>query len=128
MYIDIWNSLHPDADRDDFRKRKEHRAGNTLEALRANRAQDFAELNRSFAPLNELLRHQPFVSGDAPAYADYIVFGTLQMPRCLNGVEVLSSEQDAAIKWRDRMRQMFGGLADTSAVTEQKPGLAAAAS
>ena len=121
MYLDIWTCLHPDADRDDFRKRKEERAGNTLEALRANRAKDFEELNKMFAPLNELLRHQPFVSGEAPAYPDYIVFGTLQMPRCLNGVEVLSTQQEAALKWRDRMRQLFGGLAGSGAISERSP-------
>ena len=126
MYLDIWNSLHPDADRDDFRKRKEERSGNTLEALRANRAKDFEELNKSFLPLNELLRYQPFVSGDAPAYPDYIVFGTLQMPRCLNGVEILSAQQDAALKWRDRMRQLFGGLADSAVISVKPPTVAAA--
>jgi glutathione S-transferase len=126
MYLDILNSLHPDADRDDFRRRKEERAGNTLEALRANRAKDFDELNRNFAPMNELLRYQPFVSGNAPGYPDYIVFGTLQMPRCLNGVEVLSDRNEATLAWRERMRRLFNGLAD-SAPTFDRPVVTASA-
>ena len=81
LYLDILQSLHPSADAHEFRRRREERNGATLEALHASRAKDFAEINRAMMPLNELLRQQPFVAGDAPAYVDYIVFGTLQMPR-----------------------------------------------
>jgi glutathione S-transferase len=112
LYLDIWESLHPDADRDEFRKRREERNGATLEALFAGRARDFEELNRAIAPLNDLLRSQPFVAGAAPAYVDYIVFGTLQMPRRLNDVDPLSAQQDAILRWRDAMRGLFKGLAD----------------
>jgi glutathione S-transferase len=80
--------------------------------LYSDRAKDFEEVNRLIAPLNELLRRQRFIAGQAPAYSDYIVFGTLQMPRILNGVEVLSN-QDAIVDWRDRMRLLFNGLADS---------------
>jgi len=114
LYLDIWKSLHPDADRNEFRKRREERNGATLEALHANRNKDFAELNRAIAPLNELMRQQPFVAGAAPAYVDYILFGTLQMPRCLNGVDPLSPQQDAILRWRGAMRKLFNGLADST--------------
>jgi glutathione S-transferase len=114
LYRDIWESLHPDADRDEFRKRREERNGATLEALFAGRAKDFEELNRAIAPLNALLRSQPFVAGAAPAYVDYIVFGTLQMPRRLNDVDPLSAQQDAILRWRDAMRGLLDGLADSA--------------
>jgi glutathione S-transferase len=119
LYLDIWKSLHPDADRNEFRKRREERNGATLEALHANRDKDFAELNRAIAPLNELMRQQPFVAGAAPAYVDYILFGTLQMPRCLNGVDPLSPQQDAILRWRGAMRKLFNGLADPSSGVDQ---------
>ena len=112
LYLDIWKSLHPEADRDEFRKRREERNRGTLEALFAGRAKDFEELNRAIAPLNDLLRSQPFVAGAAPAYVDYIVFGTLQMPRRLNDFDPLSAQQDAILRWRDAMRGLFNGLAD----------------
>jgi glutathione S-transferase len=114
LYRDIWESLHPDADRDEFRKRREERNGATLEALFAGRAKDFEELNRAIAPVNDLLRSQPFVAGAAPAYVDYIVFGTLQMPRRLNDVDPLSAQQDAILRWRDAMRGLLDGLADSA--------------
>ena len=112
LYLDILRSLHPDANAVEFRKRREERNGATLEVLFANRAKDFEELNRELAPLNQLLRDQPFIAGAAPAYPDYIVFGTLQMPRRLNGVDPLAASQDAVIGWREAMRGLFDGLAD----------------
>ena len=113
LYLDILQSLHPDADAREFRRRREERNGATLEALHANRAKDFDEVNRAMTPLNELLRHQSFIAGATPAYVDYIVFGTLQMPRRLK-IEPLSAEQDAVLRWRDAMRALFNGLADSA--------------
>jgi glutathione S-transferase len=113
LYLDILQSLHPDADAAEFRKRREARNGATLEALHAGRAKDFAEINHLLLPLNELLRHQSYITGDAPAYADYIVFGTLQMPRRL-GIEPLTSQQEGILRWRDAMRKLFNGLADST--------------
>lgn len=112
LYLDIWKTLHPDADREEFRKRREQRNSATLEALHANRDKDFAELNSAIRPLENLLRDQPFVAGSAPAYVDYIVFGTLQMPRRLDDIEPLSTEQSAILRWRTEMRKLFNGLAD----------------
>ncbi len=113
LYLGIWKSLHPDADRDLFRKRREERNGATLEALHAGRAKDFEELNRALAPLNDLLGNQPFIAGAAPAYADYIVMGTLQMPRRLDDIDPISPNQNAIVRWRHAMRQLFDGLADS---------------
>lgn len=114
LYLDIWESLHPDVDRNEFRKRREERNGATLEAMYVNRAKDFEELNRAIAPLNELLRSQPFVAGSSPAYVDYIVFGTLQMPRRLNDIDPLSPKQEEILRWRHAMRGLFDGLADSA--------------
>jgi glutathione S-transferase len=114
LYLDILKSMHPNADSREFRQRREDRNGATLEVLHANRAKDFDELNRAMLPLNELLRQQPFIAGVEPAYVDYIVFGTLQMPRRM-GIEPLATQNDAVIRWRDAMRQLFNGLADSSA-------------
>ncbi len=113
LYLDIWKTLHPSADRDGFRERREKRNGATLEALFANRNKDFEELNRAIVPLEHLLNKQPFIAGSAPAYVDYIVFGTLQMPRLL-GIEPLSDAQVAIARWRKDMRGLFGGLADST--------------
>lgn len=122
MYLDIFNSLHPSVDAAAFRRKREQRAGTTLEVLRAGREQDLQELHRQWTPLEELLTHQDFIAGTVPAYADYIVLGTLQMPRYLNGVEVLSG-RPAMAAWRDRMRRLFDGLADVDSPIDNLPPL-----
>ena len=67
-------------------------------------------LRNSIAPSHPSMicfRSQPFAAGAAPAYVDYIVFGTLQMPRRLNDVDPLSAQQDAILRWRDAMRGVY---------------------
>jgi glutathione S-transferase len=113
LYLDIWRSLHPDADADAFRAKREHKNGDTLEALQARRSQEFQIFNRELAPLNGLLSEQPYIAGDQPAYADYIVFGTLQMPRNL-GIEPLSDDMVALKAWRDKLEARHDALAKRS--------------
>src|SRR5258708_1967353 len=70
--------------------------------------------------LDEAYPNRPMLMGGAaPAYVDYILFGTLQMPRCLNGVDPLSPQQDAILRWRGAMRKLFNGLADPSSGVDQ---------
>ena len=102
------------ADALEFRRRREERNGATLEALHANRAKDFDEVNRAMLPLNELLRQQPFIAGPAPAYVDYIVFGTLQMPRRARHRAAVGRSRMAVIRWRDAMRKLFNGLGEST--------------
>jgi glutathione S-transferase len=104
LYLDIWKSLHPEADAETFRRSREERNGATLEQLYARRDSDFEEFNRTLAPMNALLSDQRYIAGERPAYVDYILFGTLQMPRNLNGVDPLSSEQGALRRWRDELQ------------------------
>lgn len=114
LYLDIWRSLHPAADADAFRHKREARAGTSLEALHARRTQDFEEVNRNLAPLAALLAQQPYIAGEEPAYVDYIVFGTLQMPRILVGADPLSPEQAAIRQWRERLQAWQDGLASAT--------------
>ena len=41
------------------------------------------------------------------------MLGTLQMPRVL-GIEPLEVQQDGVLRWRDGMRKLFNGLADST--------------
>jgi glutathione S-transferase len=110
LYLDIFNSLHPDADAKRFRHIREERLKSTLEDLKSKRNDDFLEFNKVLAPLNVLLTNQHFVAGQAPAYVDYIVFGTFQLPYFLNNVDPLANENDAVRSWLLRMREHFDAL------------------
>jgi hypothetical protein len=64
----------------------------------------------SLDPLRRTVERQNFVSGEAPAYPDYIVFGAFQWARAISDFELLAAD-DPVRAWRGRMLDLFGGLA-----------------
>lgn len=88
------------ADHDYFVTTRERRLGVSAETLRAERGDHLRNARGELAPLRQLLETQPWVAGDAPAYADYSVAGMLQWQRLVDGDELLA-EEDRIREWRD---------------------------
>ncbi len=53
---------------------------------------------------------QAYLCGDQPAYADYALFGSFQWARIVSNQDVLA-EGDKVCDWRDRMLDLYDGLA-----------------
>lgn len=106
---DIHDCLHAD-DQAYFRASREKAFGTTLEALAVDRDSKVKNVRRALDPLRALLKHQPFVSGQTPAYADYIPFGTLQWARCASAFELLEPDDPVSV-WRELMLDSLDGLA-----------------
>jgi glutathione S-transferase len=102
-----------DKDRAYFRETREKRFGMALEAVTADRDTHVAAFRQSLAPLRALFGTQPFLGGDAPAYADYIVFGCFQWARCTSPFRLLMTD-DPVWAWRERLLSAFDGLARTA--------------
>jgi glutathione S-transferase len=92
-----------------FRESRESRFGMTLETLQAKRETQVVEFRASLLPVRLVLGRQTWLGGAAPSYADYIVFGTLQWPRCASRFELLAAD-DPIAAWRERMLDLFDGL------------------
>jgi len=92
-----------------FRESREARFGMTLEAVQEGREMRATEFRASLLPIRLVLGRQPWLGGEAPSYADYIIFGTLQWPRCASRFELLE-ENDPIAGWRERMLGLFDGL------------------
>jgi glutathione S-transferase len=106
---DIFDAIDP-KDRDYFRSSREQRFGTTLEAVQADgRANRVAAFRDSLTPARLVLRAQPWLGGAAPSYADYILFGTLQWPRCVSRFEMLAAD-DPVLAWQERVLDLYGGL------------------
>jgi glutathione S-transferase len=60
-------------------------------------------------PLRLTLKERPFLSGEAPAYADYCAFGGFMWARISTGP--ILEEGDVIEDWRQRMLDLFGGFA-----------------
>jgi len=108
VLTDIFRVIDP-KDRDYFRTSREQRFGTTLEAFCAEREKHLPAFRKSLVPLRATLAAQPFLAGERPAYADYIVFGSFQWPRCISSFAMLEAD-DPIAAWRERMLDAFDGL------------------
>lgn len=108
VVLDIWNHIGP-ADQAYFRQSREQRFGATLEEVVKDRDARLPAFRASLDPLRRTVERQPYVCGDAPAYADYIVFGAFQWARAISDFELLAPD-DPVRAWRGRLLDLYGGL------------------
>ncbi|HYM72989.1 MAG TPA: glutathione S-transferase family protein [Stellaceae bacterium] len=109
VVLDIWKHIGP-ADQAYFRQSREARFGAPLEDVTKDREARLPAFRASLDPLRRTVERQDFVSGAAPAYADYVVFGAFQWARAISDFELLAPD-DAVHAWRGRMLDLFDGLA-----------------
>ena len=110
VVLDIWKHIGP-KDQEYFRQSREARLGGaSLEDVVKDREARLPAFRASLDPLRRTVERQPFVSGDAPAYADYIVFGAFQWARAISDFALLAPD-DPVFAWRGRMLDLHDGLA-----------------
>ena len=106
---DIHDCLRPE-DQGHFRQTRERAFGQTLEEVVADRAtQGVANVRSVLGPMRMVLRAQPWLGGEAPDYADYIVLGSLQWARVVSRFELLEAD-DPVAEWQGRGLALFDGL------------------
>jgi len=98
-------------DRDYYRRSREAAFGCTLEEYCADRLRWLAEFETVIAPLERTLSEQPYFTGAAAGYADYVVFSMFQYAR-LGCPDEFVRDGTALRRWRDGLAQMFDGLGD----------------
>lgn len=106
---DIYDRLDP-ADQSYFRESREKRFGKTLEEMVENREQTLKEFRSGLNPLRTVLAGQPFLSGAAPLYPDYIVTAALLWARAMSPLKFLDDD-DPLVPWFTRMLDLYDGLA-----------------
>ena len=97
-------------DRAYFRETREKRLGMVLENVTADRETNVVAFRKSLEPIRSVLGEQPYLAGEAPAYADYVVFGCFQWARCISSFPLLLKD-DPVWAWRDRLLSTFDGFA-----------------
>ena len=106
---DVHDRIDP-ADRAHLRAGFERAFGQTLEALREGRDAKIAAFRKLLDPARASLRTRPFLSGEAPGYADYIVFSPLQWARIMSPYPVLAPD-DPLRPWFERVLDLHGATA-----------------
>ena len=112
IVADIPPHLKP-VDAEYFRKSREARFGKPLEEVVAGRDKAVEGFRRALDPMRLTLKTQPFLGGDAPNYADYIVFGPFQWARVVSPFKLLA-ENDPVYAWREKLLDAFDGMARQS--------------
>jgi glutathione S-transferase len=92
-----------------FRMSRERRFGRTLEDVQDGRESRVETFRKSLEPFRKVLASQPWLSGDAPLYPDYVLFGALQWPRVVSSFPLLSND-DPVAQWFARSLDLFDGL------------------
>lgn len=105
---DILDVIAPQ-DRDYFRSSREAAFGRTLEEVAAGRAERVLAWRQCLAPVRRMLRQEDYFGGHEPCYADYILFGALQWPRCVSRFQLLEDD-DPVTDWFNRIGRLFEGL------------------
>ena len=78
--------------------------------LQANaRERGIAAFRAALEPARRMLDDQKFLSGDSPAYPDYILLGSLMWPRTISPLELLDKD-DVIHAWRERMLDQHDGF------------------
>jgi glutathione S-transferase len=96
-----------------FRKSREARFGKSLEEVVVGRDKTVEGFRKSLDPMRLTLKTQPYLGGEQPNYADYIVFGPFQWARVVSPFKLLA-EDDPVYAWRERLLDAFDGMARKS--------------
>lgn len=81
----------------------------SLEELAADRGKALEQFRRRLQPVRKTLEQRRFLGGDAPAYADHILFGVLQWARVVSSATVLEPN-DVVAAWFERALDLYGGV------------------
>jgi glutathione S-transferase len=81
----------------------------SLEELSAERDKALQQFRRRLQPVRKTLEQRRFLGGDAPAYADHILFGVLQWARVVSTATVLEAN-DVVAAWFERMLDLYDGV------------------
>lgn len=97
-----------------FRQNREQRFGKRLEEIVAARDAGLAAFRAALEPLRSMLAYQPFLGGQSPLFADYIVFGALQWARIASPYRLLD-DSDVVAQWFECCLDLHDGLGRTVA-------------
>nr|WP_325261178.1 glutathione S-transferase family protein [uncultured Rhizobium sp.] len=97
----VHDTLGP-ADQAYFRSSREAIFGRSLEEVAADRQREIDTFAEKLKPVTHTLKFQLFLGGEAPLFADYILFGALQWLRVTDGADVLGKDGLLA-SWFERL-------------------------
>jgi len=108
LLLDIHAMLAPE-DQAYFRQSREARFGRSLEEVVAASEDRVRTLSDRLEPMRLVLKRQPFLGGEGPLFADYIVFGAFQWARTCSPLTLLDSKDPVGV-WFERCLDLHGDI------------------
>lgn len=108
VIVDILDHADP-ADRDYFIESRTARFGKSPAEVQTRSDEDVKAFGAAVSTLRAALDGKDFLSGNAAAYGDYIVFGAFAWARAISDYPLLKTD-DPVHAWRGRMLDMFDGM------------------
>lgn len=91
-----------------FIKTREAAFGNKLSEIHADPDTGKANLEKALTPFNNMLKSKQFIGGDAPTYADYVLFGVLKWADVVSSYRPIN-DSSAVGEWFVRLDNMYDG-------------------
>ena len=104
MVKDIYDALAPE-DQAYFRPSREARLGRSLEKHQSGPEANAEALRSALAPVRSTLTRHEWLSGPAPRFPDYVVFGSLMWLNTIQGLPLLPD--DPVLSWFGRCRELY---------------------
>ena len=107
---DLYDRVRP-VDQRYFQESRGKRLGTTDFASFQAKAREkgVATFRTVLEPARRVLKDQPFLSGEQPAYPDYALAGTFLWARIASPLALLEAD-DPIHPWRERMLDLFDGM------------------
>ena len=102
-----------DADREYFIESRSARFGKPPADVQTRSEEDQNAFANAVSTIKASLVGNEFLSGSAPAYGDYIVFGAFAWARSISDFALLKPD-DPVYAWRDRMLDLYDGMPRSS--------------
>lgn len=116
VLVDIHDHLADAADRAYFRASREALFKASLEEVTAGREARVEPFRASLEPLRQVVRARPFLGGESPLHADYIVMGAFQWARVISPFAGrLLAADDPVRAYLERLLALHGGIAARAA-------------
>lgn len=113
IILDIQAHLAPE-DIAYFNETRPQRFGRPLEDVQAGRDERVNEYRTRLEPLRRMVAVQPYMCGNDPSYADYIVMGSIIGARRMSAFALLKPD-DPVYDWMHRCLDLYDGLGRSGA-------------
>ena len=100
-----------------FVESRQEWSGLTIDQFRAMEDEALKRVRSSLEPVRQTLMEQPFISGEAPAFADYCVMGGFMWAHTTYAGPVLE-DGDPVEAWRQQMLDLYDGMGRQAPVME----------